>query len=204
MSGPRWARSVTPTTMRCARASSPRSRPSSYSGRACEIRPRLGWPFSTSSRPGTIRTGDTRHSVSCRPSTTKGGTHPQLESLVHNCPLRGANSRATPLTGVDRFRAEDDPILAGRLEEGSARGAPRSRGPRRPSPALQSTILSAAPMGGSCCPPPGRASQTEGRVMRSALSGYASVVGPIDVFLTEGSLLFTPSVQPPVSPFFGL
>ena len=66
VSGPRWARSVTPTTMRCARASSPRSRPSSYSGRACEIRPRLGWPFSTSSRPGTIRTGDTRHSVSCR------------------------------------------------------------------------------------------------------------------------------------------
>ena len=97
VSGPRWARSVTPTTMRCARASSPRSRPSSYSGRACEIRPRLGWPFSTSSRPGTIRTGDTRHSVSCRPSTTKGGTHPQLESLVHNCPLRGANSTHEPV-----------------------------------------------------------------------------------------------------------
>ena len=96
MSGPRWARSVTPTTMRCARASSPPSRPSYSSVRACEIRPRLGWPFSTSSRPGTIRTGDTRHSVKCRPSTTKGGMPPQLESLAHNCPLRGANSRDQP------------------------------------------------------------------------------------------------------------
>ena len=67
VSGPRWARSVTLTTTRCARASLRPSRPSYSSGRACEIRPRLGWPFSTSSRPGTIRTGDTRHSGQLSP-----------------------------------------------------------------------------------------------------------------------------------------
>ena len=78
-SGLRWARSVTPMTTRCARASSPRSRPNSSNVNASRIRPRRGWLCSTSSRPGTIHTDAIQRSATCPLSTTKGGTPPPLD-----------------------------------------------------------------------------------------------------------------------------
>ncbi len=54
---PRWARSATAMTMRCARASSPHSNVNSSTGSGSRPELRLGWPSSDSSKGGTTRIG---------------------------------------------------------------------------------------------------------------------------------------------------
>ena len=79
---------ATPTTTRCARASSRRSSASYSTGSASGPRPRRRWPCSTSSRASTTPGGDTRHWVSCRPSTSSVATERQHEKPAWpSCPL---------------------------------------------------------------------------------------------------------------------
>ena len=59
-----WA---TPTTTRCARASSRHSSASSWIVQASAPRPTPGWPCSTSSKAGTTRGDGIPRSITCRP-----------------------------------------------------------------------------------------------------------------------------------------
>lgn len=71
-SDPRPARSATPTTMPCARASSRRWNANCSTETASAHTARRGWPSSTSSKASTTRHDAIRRWDSSRPSNTKG------------------------------------------------------------------------------------------------------------------------------------
>jgi hypothetical protein len=64
-SGRRWAVSATPTTTRCARASSRPSSASCLIGTASRLTPTHAWPSSTSSKAGTTRAAAIPPSSTC-------------------------------------------------------------------------------------------------------------------------------------------
>src|SRR5690606_12729054 len=92
-------RSATPTTTRWPRASSPPSSANSSTGGPGARRPRLGPPFSATSKAGTIPTGATPRWVNSHPSPTNAGCPPRLDPKLLTVHETGGTPELQPAAG---------------------------------------------------------------------------------------------------------